>query len=198
MALFSQKGYAATNVVQIAEDAGIGKGTIYEYYETKADIFVAAMCEWMDQFEDQLAGYIDGIDDPVERLGAYAKMNMDLVDPIDPGNARLFMEFLQQSMLVDGALYNRHHLMKEMHSGQLKIVVDILLDGISKGVFRPGIARDAEKIALNLMAYLDGISLHAILSDNYFKIKDQIEYYLENLFKSILMNSDTKNTSLAV
>ena len=49
--LFAQKGFAATGVDQIAAAAKIGKGTIYEYFDTKADIFVAAVLEWMNQLE---------------------------------------------------------------------------------------------------------------------------------------------------
>ena len=63
--------------------------------------------------------------------------------------------------------------------------MDILLDGISRGLFRPEIARDAEKIAVNLLAYFDGISLHSIMSENYFDIKKQIDFYLNGLIRSI-------------
>ncbi|MBW1820843.1 MAG: TetR family transcriptional regulator C-terminal domain-containing protein, partial [Deltaproteobacteria bacterium] len=66
-----------------------------------------------------------------------------------------------------------------------KIVVDTLLDGVSKGIFRPEIARDAEKIAINLLAYIDGISLHSILSKNYFDLKEQIDLYMQNLIHEI-------------
>ncbi len=72
-----------------------------------------------------------------------------------------------------------------MHAGIRKIVVDILLDGIAKGVFRPEIASDAEKIAINFLAYIDGISLHSILSKNYFDLKEQIDFYMQNLIHEI-------------
>ncbi len=34
-AVFAEKGYAATRVSDIAERAGIGKGTVYEYFTSK-------------------------------------------------------------------------------------------------------------------------------------------------------------------
>ncbi len=190
LGLFAQRGFAATNVIQIAEVAGVGKGTIYEYFENKADIFVAAIREWMNQFETYIVNYLEGFDSPIEKLKAFATANMDCVDPIDPGNARLFLEFIQQSILEDGVLYKHHYLLKEIHSGQSRMVIDILLAGISKGLFRPGIASDAEKIACNLLAYIDGISLHAILSHGSFKIEEQIDMYLADLLKSILTESE--------
>jgi len=56
--LFVLKGFASTSVDQIAIAAGVGKGTLYEYFETKTDIFVAAIVEWMHQFEDTITAEI--------------------------------------------------------------------------------------------------------------------------------------------
>jgi len=187
--LFSLKGYAATTVGQIAKTASIGKGTVYEYFQAKEDIFIAAIMEWMAFFEVQLSERIKGIKDPAARLHAVAETNMELVDPADPTDLRLSLEFLQHSMLEDGVLYKHRYLVKDMHTGMRRIVVDTLLDGISKGVFRPEIARDAEKIAINLLAYIDGISLHSILSKNYFNLKEQIDLYMENLIHEISVDS---------
>ena len=46
--LFSVKGYDQTSIEELAREAGIGKGTVYSYFETKRDI-VRAFCE--DQLE---------------------------------------------------------------------------------------------------------------------------------------------------
>ena len=183
--LFSLKGYAATSVGQIAKAASIGKGTVYEYFQAKEDIFIAAIMEWMAFFEVQLSERIKKIKGPAARLHALAETNMELVDNADPADLRLSLEFLQHSMLENGVLYKHRYLIKDMHAGMRKIVVDTLLDGISKGVFRPEIARDAEKIAINLLSYIDGISLHNILSKNYFNLKEQIDFYMKNLIHEI-------------
>ncbi len=190
--LFSQRGFAATSVGQIAKAAGIGKGTIYEYFDTKADIFVAAILEWMQHIEKNMRKKLDQIEDPIQRLYWFAKMNMELVDPIDPATARLSIDVLQHTLLQDGALYTRRYLIKEVHTGLRQIVVNILLDGISKGVFRPAIARDAEKFAINLLGYLDGISLHYLMSENYFDIHEQMDFSLEGIIRMISIHPASK------
>jgi len=187
--LFSLKGYAATSVGQIAKTASIGKGTVYEYFHAKEDIFIAAIMEWMSHFELQLSERIKEIKDPADRLLAVAEINMELVNPGHSNDLKLTLEFLHHSMLEGGVLYKNRYLVKDMHAGVRKIVVNTLLDGISKGVFRPEIARDAEKIAINLLAYLDGISLHSILSKNYFGLKEQIDLYMQNLINEISADS---------
>ncbi len=191
LALFSKKGYAATRVEQIAEAARIGKGTIYEYFQTKEDIFVASIREWADTLENHLKESLRGISDPIRRLYAVAHMNIELCDPDDPDTARLFFEIIQQSFLEGGAFYKRRYIMKEMHIGMRRMVVDILLDGVSQGIFRPKIAKNAEKYAINLLAYLDGLVFHGIFSKGYFDINEQVDFYLNNLIRAICVQPET-------
>ncbi len=42
--LFSKKGYDQTSIEELAREAGIGKGTVYSYFQTKKDI-VRTFCE---------------------------------------------------------------------------------------------------------------------------------------------------------
>ena len=44
MTLFSEKGFDKTSIEEVAKAAGIGKGTIYGYFQTKSDI-LHAYCE---------------------------------------------------------------------------------------------------------------------------------------------------------
>lgn len=44
MRLFSKNGYEQTSIEELAREAGIGKGTVYSYFQTKKDI-VRAFCE---------------------------------------------------------------------------------------------------------------------------------------------------------
>lgn len=39
--LFGKKGYEKTSIDQLAKEAGIGKGTVYGYFQTKSEIFLA-------------------------------------------------------------------------------------------------------------------------------------------------------------
>ena len=43
LAVFGEKGFAGTRIEEIAARAGVSKGTLYLYFETKADIFRAVV-----------------------------------------------------------------------------------------------------------------------------------------------------------
>ena len=45
LALFTERGFAATRLEDVATRAGIGKGTIYLYFPTKEDLFRAVVRE---------------------------------------------------------------------------------------------------------------------------------------------------------
>lgn len=185
LVLFSEKGYRATSVGQIARAAGIGKGTVYDYFETKEDIFIAAVMEWLGQFEDRLVARLEGLDDPIERLRAVARMHMDLYGSIDSNTMHLFLQILQQSMMTNGIIAKRRHLVQEMAATATRTMASVLLDGVAKGVFRPEIAASAETVAINLHAFLDGIGLHSVVSGKFFDLGQQIDYYMDHLIRSL-------------
>ncbi len=49
--VFSQKGYHKTRMEEIAVTAGIGKGTIYEYFDSKIHLFQAMIEDGIEQYQ---------------------------------------------------------------------------------------------------------------------------------------------------
>ena len=43
--VFSQNGYARTTIAQVATCAGMGKGTVYGYFKSKEELFLA-LFDW--------------------------------------------------------------------------------------------------------------------------------------------------------
>ena len=47
--LFCEKGYYNTNTAEIAEYAGVSTGTVYSYFSDKADIYIAAFEDYLNE-----------------------------------------------------------------------------------------------------------------------------------------------------
>jgi AcrR family transcriptional regulator len=188
--LFSRKGYNATSVGQIAESAGMGKGTIYEYFNSKEEIFIQAISDWIFETLGQLSEMTGRIADPIQRFASFFKMMRELFNFQDPGTVRLFAEINQQTFTETGVFKKHRHIIKDMRARFCRMVEDILLDGVSKKIVRPEVAREARKIAVNLMAYLDGIGIHYLISENYPEFEAQVDYYIENFIRAILIKPD--------
>jgi AcrR family transcriptional regulator len=186
LCIFAQKGYAATSVEQIAEAAGIGKGTVYEYFPSKEDIFVHAINEWIMDLINRMVEKTRDIEYPVERLKTFIGMVKDVLNVQEPDPKKLFADIDQQTFMQGGAFYKRRHIIKDMRATFCDLVVDILLDGVSKKVFKPEIARDVSKIAINLLAFLDGICMHYLIMEEYEEFEDQIDFYIQGFVDSIL------------
>jgi AcrR family transcriptional regulator len=185
--VFSQKGYAATSVDQIAAAAGIAKGTVYEYFPSKDKLYIAALMVFVEEFENAIAERLAVLDDPLIRLVSYIVFFIESCNPDNLSSVRTQFDILQQSFLEDGVFFNRKYLVREMISGSRKILTDILLDGVSRGVFQPHIARDAEKMATNIIAFLDGASLHNLITENYFNMQKQLSYGMKFLASFLLV-----------
>ncbi|MCS7170112.1 MAG: TetR/AcrR family transcriptional regulator, partial [Candidatus Kapabacteria bacterium] len=65
--LFAHKGYHATRVGEIAQQAGVAKGTVYEYFATKEELFYALLDHWLTQFESELSERLASEPDPLQQ-----------------------------------------------------------------------------------------------------------------------------------
>lgn len=64
--VFSKKGFRHADIEEIAEIAGVGKGTIYRYFGNKEAFFRATAESGMKRLEEHIFAALDGIDDPLE------------------------------------------------------------------------------------------------------------------------------------
>lgn len=66
--LFSERGYNDANTQELANLLQVGKGTIYRYFPTKQDLFLAAVDRLMQQLLSAIDASIAPFEDPLERL----------------------------------------------------------------------------------------------------------------------------------
>jgi AcrR family transcriptional regulator len=66
--LFSDKGYYTTTISQIAREAGMSTGLIYQYFGDKDDILLLSLKLVLETYEKEIPPRLEGIKHPVERL----------------------------------------------------------------------------------------------------------------------------------
>lgn len=124
---------------------------------------MAARVEGMAQESKHV---LEQTSDPLNRLTTFVRAMMETFFA-DERSIKMTVSMFHL-FLTDAQVFKQYDVIGETMQAIRKTVVDILLNGVSQGSFRPEIARDAEKIAINLMAYLDGIALHYFITKNYF------------------------------
>jgi AcrR family transcriptional regulator len=68
--LFARHGYAETDTQLLAEELGVGKGTLYRYFPSKQDVFLAAVDRVIRKLHEQVMAGIREIDDPLDQIAA--------------------------------------------------------------------------------------------------------------------------------
>lgn len=66
--LFSDKGYYTTTIAQIAREAGVSTGLIYQYFGDKDDVLLLSLKLVLETYEKEIPPRLEGIKHPVERL----------------------------------------------------------------------------------------------------------------------------------
>ena len=66
--LFSDKGYYTTTISQIAREAGVSTGLIYQYFGDKDDVLLLSLKLVLETYEKEIPPRLEGIQHPVERL----------------------------------------------------------------------------------------------------------------------------------
>jgi AcrR family transcriptional regulator len=66
--LFAQRGYQQTDMQELADKVGVGKGTLYRYFTSKDSLFLAAADRVMVRMREAVDAEIEGIDDPIVRI----------------------------------------------------------------------------------------------------------------------------------
>jgi AcrR family transcriptional regulator len=59
--LFSENGFLGTSMQNISKEAGVSKGNIYNYFESKDDLLEGVLIQGMNEFSSLLGSYSDGL-----------------------------------------------------------------------------------------------------------------------------------------
>ena len=68
--LFAERGFAGTDTQELADRVNIGKGTLYRYFPSKRELFLAAADRAMGRLREYLDAAIGTRDDPLEQIVA--------------------------------------------------------------------------------------------------------------------------------
>lgn len=78
--VFASRGFAGTDVQVIADRLKVGKGTLYRYFPSKEQLFLAAVDRGMQRMDERMERAAAGIEDPLERLGSAVRAYLAFFD----------------------------------------------------------------------------------------------------------------------
>ena len=155
LVVFGEKGFHASNVSDVAAQAGVSQGTIYWYFESKEELISAAILSFVEEVASGALAITQMGETSADKLRALAAS----MEQFTESGARLFtmfLEFWASSARREEAAALWMDLLEEYKD----IFVGLVQAGIQSGEFRKV---DAEGVVWTIMAAYDGLAAYAML-----------------------------------
>ncbi|MGB2908063.1 MAG: TetR/AcrR family transcriptional regulator [Candidatus Aminicenantaceae bacterium] len=168
--IFAQRGVKNTKIADIAEVAGIGKGTVYEYFQSKDEIISASFRYFMEHVGEVIGWRVSELTDPLDKLMAYFSGWADILEGEFMGFIEVVLDFWAEGIREDKGVLAFN--LAELYAEYRAVVEQLLDDCVSAGCIRPV---DTRIVASVLLGTVDGLLVQWVADRNAFDIKAAVE-----------------------
>lgn len=165
-AVFAEKGFSNARMDDIAKKGDIGKGTIYEYFKNKDELFLALYGNVCKQFHEAVFGTLKERNSATEGLERYIASTFRAFDEWREF-AFILLDFWSERRKgkADQSCFD------EMCKDDIEWLADLIRSGIENGEFRKV---DPLGTASIIIALLDGLLIQCMFnSDLFSKMKTE-------------------------
>lgn len=170
--LFSEKGYESTTVAQITEEAGVAKGTFFNYFENKDEIMCCMQGSWA---VEEIAGLKDKPGPVTPRLNA---LLMELGGRMDM-NRQLARAMFQSAASGPEAIYLQDEIYCRLYEG----LTPVMAAGQERGEFTE--VMPASMLARLAVQTYYGVLLHFSLGQGEDRLSEQLAMTFRVFFRGI-------------
>jgi len=183
IALFSEYGYEKTSIARIARRAGIGKGTVYGYFQTKKEI-IKGFCEYeLEQIHIQLISRSNQNATILEQMLIIYMTEFHHVTQ----NREFGRIYMRESVFPADAEVQTN---QETEDKYFQLLFPILEKGQQRGELR----KDIELLYITAHFY----SLYILIISAWYTgriVTEEVEPAMELLFRQVLEGLQPKDTS---
>ena len=170
--IFSQKGFHPATTDEIAERAGVGKGTLYRYFETKEKLFAELVRLRLEELEKRAGSVMDGHDDVLTMISKYIRVYFEFFD----GNQRLFRLIVQEQLELG------EHSVEEYFRKVMRAIPHLkrkVYEGTQQGILKDV---DFQTVFYGTMGFAHGVIQKWLARDCSYSLVDELPGVLEVLF----------------
>jgi len=165
--VLAKRGFQATTIQEIADAAGLGKGTVYHYFKTKEEILSAVSEEILHEMERSFGAALLRIDKPMEKLSALIEEALRVTKDVE----YLFIVYTELWLMnLRGDHYNDYmSVIKNLHKDLKKLTAGMIDEGKKQGLWNKD--TDSDALAAYLVASFDGVVVHYMMDKGNFDIR---------------------------
>lgn len=137
--LIREKGLEDTRIIDIANKAGIGKGTVYDYFTSKEEVIAATVEDVVDRDFRNIFGEVDRAPDFETKLRLYIRAHLDIMEAYGA-----FIFLFVEKMLRAGTEYSDEipAALNELRDEYIRKLQEIVAFGIETRSVRDGLDVD--------------------------------------------------------
>jgi len=175
--VFSRQGYAGAAVGGVASEAGVAKGTLYLYFKSKEDLYLAALARDMGNLSRKARAEMEKAPALRDQLRAFLRVRLDY--------ANTHHDFLRIYLAEYGSLFVKSSLHRELcrltreNSRYLKRLVEQAAARREIRAVEPG------AVATALLSIVRGLLETRILGWKEFQAADEAEFAVDLLWRGI-------------
>ena len=154
---FVKRGYPNTKVAEIASEANVAEGTLYNYFPSKEDLLLALFDEKWGSIIHEIKIKLNRLNDPNKKLKTIFSQVVTMFRR-NRQLAELFMVDIKQSSIF----MNNYTINRIVEF--LDLIEDVLEEGKSKGVYRKDL--DTRVAKMIIFGAAQGILLSWVLSES--------------------------------
>jgi len=153
--VFAREGFRGARIADVATEAGLGKGTVYEYFRSKEELFFAVF-EWSSRrMESEIAATVETLESAGVRLLALGREAVRQgVENLELYGLTLEFWAAAGTGVCEGRF---REAFKELYRELRALVQGIIEDGQARGELRQDVP--AEHVAGTLVGALDALVL---------------------------------------
>ncbi len=180
--LIHDVGIRKLTISEVAKTAGIGKGTVYEYFENKDDIVFEIINIHIEKHNEGLIQSLKEVQTTREKLRLFFKVVLN----DDEENTKHFNGYKEFLSIV---LSEENTAMKEFNCSKNEFFSAELLKIFKQGVDTGELKPEALELVEGIMTYQKGLALRKMTQSN-FDEKENFDKFMDTIFKLIEIKND--------
>jgi AcrR family transcriptional regulator len=176
--IFANGGFSQATVDDIASAAGVAKGTVYLYYQSKREIYFAALKFGLEQMYAKLDEELKKASTPQEKLRTLIGVKLAYFDD-NRDFFKIYYSELGNICIHPGTIDSEF---KALYLEQAKVVESILKEGARKKVIGPV---RTEQAAFAISDIIRGVVTQRVLGWSKSKISQDVDFIFDLIWKGI-------------
>lgn len=183
-ALFTQYGFDSVSVDRIVEEAGLSKGTFYVHFQTKDDLLVSLISDYVEKVDMDYQAFIDTFASDVPATDILLQLVDKIMDVIIDSIGLEKMKILYRTQLANNTNTRAAASYQRM---LYTTIIDVLERGLNNKEFMTGMT--SQELANHLMLTMRGLTYEWCIRYPDFDLKTQARIHFDLLLKGMQTES---------